>query len=146
MLAWGRILIHHSAASERAGAVDFDQIRRHHVEANGWADVGYHFIVEKVGEGYRALMGRPLFQEGAHCPGQNRTAIGVCFVGDFSAAPPPEAMLVEGARLCAGLCSALKIPPGEIRPHRHFKATLCPGDSFNIEDLQARVRSLLVLR
>lgn len=139
---WNKILVHHSASKDGA-ALDFDAIRRHHIQVNGWSDVGYHFLVEQIGEGARVLMGRPLYREGSHCPGQNQEAVGVCFIGDFTETPPSPSMLAEGARLIAGLSHALKIPPGEVYPHRRFRATECPGNSFPLEELRRRVSDLL---
>lgn len=137
---WKRILVHHSAAPDKAGYLDFDGIRRHHIETNGWADIGYHFIVEHVGTGYRAIAARPLTESGAHCPGQNSVAIGVCFVGNFMDSPPPHEQLVEGSKLIAGLCLLAGIDPVEIEPHKKFRSTECPGDKFPMDELRTMVR------
>lgn len=134
---WKRILIHHSAGHDRPG-LDLPSIRAQH-RAQGWRDVGYHFVVEEVDGATVALMGRPLSWEGSHCPGQNKIAVGVCLVGDFTKAPPSPALLGEAARLVSGLCAALRIPVSEIHPHREFKATACPGDSFPFEQFRGLV-------
>lgn len=132
---WRRILVHHSAGVDTREC-EAHGIRRYHVEARGWRDCGYHFLVERVGEGWVALMGRPLHWEGSHCPGQNREAIGVCFIGDFDEEGPPEQALDVGARLIAGLCAVLGIPLDEIHPHRAYRATECPGAAFPLERLR----------
>lgn len=140
MPTWKRILIHHSASPDKSSYLDFDQIRRYHIEHNGWSDIGYHFIVESVGESIRVIAARPLYLSGAHCPGQNSTAIGICFVGNYTTAPPSDAMLKEGARFIAGLCHVLRIDPTEIKPHREYRSTECPGDKFPMSELVSRVR------
>ena len=53
------------------------QIRRWH-KKRGFNDVGYHYIIRRDGT---LETGRPIEKIGAHCKGQNRHSIGVCFVG-----------------------------------------------------------------
>ena len=126
---WTHILIHHSAGDD-ARSLDLEAIRHWHVDGRGWSDIGYHAVVERVGDAYVAVMGRPLVRAGAHCPGMNRRAIGVCLVGDFTSAPPPAEQLEVAADLVAGLCHVARISPEDVRPHRDFKNTACPGAVF----------------
>lgn len=135
MPAWDKILIHHSAGPDGA-SLDREAIRRHHVEVNKWADIGYHFVVEKVGSRVEVIAGRPLDQDGAHCPGQNSRAIGICFIGDFTAEPPSREALETAAHFIRGLCFALKISRSAIYPHREFRSTECPGKSFPMGKLR----------
>ena len=123
---WQRILIHHSA-SEDGDGVDAEAIRRFHVEVRGWREVGYHQLIERIGNTYQAVSGRPLYMEGAHCPGQNQIALGLCLVGDYSKVAPPMDQMRVAAEVCADWCGRFDIPTEEIHPHRKFKATLCPG-------------------
>lgn len=60
--------------------LDFRRLHR----ANGWKDVGYHYIVFEDG---RVEAGRPLDQVGAHCQrgGHNRFSIGIAYVGGLNA-------------------------------------------------------------
>lgn len=141
MPTWTEIIIHHSVSPDTDG-VDRNDIARWHL-ARHWIDIGYHFIVERVDDRYLAIMGRPLYLEGAHSPGHNRTAIGVCFVGDFSDHAPAHEQLICGARLIAGLCHAIGIPPGLIRAHRDVRATECPGKHFSVDHLRGLVETLL---
>ena len=46
---------------------------------NGWADVGYHYLVQKDG---KIVLGRPIAAQGAHARGANRTSVGICVIGD----------------------------------------------------------------
>lgn len=70
------IVVHHSASPLTATAA---LIRRHHIEENGWTDIGYHLVVEANGDSIR---GRPIDRAGAHCRGHNATSIGICLVGN----------------------------------------------------------------
>jgi len=53
------------------------EIRKWH-KARGWNDIGYHYVIRRDGT---LETGRPIETIGAHCKGQNRYSIGVCFVG-----------------------------------------------------------------
>jgi N-acetylmuramoyl-L-alanine amidase len=53
-------------------------IRKWHMEENGWSDCGYHFIVYVDGT---IAVGRPMEKQGAHCYGYNRESIGTALVG-----------------------------------------------------------------
>ena len=139
---WQTVMIHHSAGSDTS-RVDLQAIRRHHVSANGWADVGYHFFCELVGTSYEVIAGRPLTRDGAHCPGHNKTAIGFCLVGDLSSSPPPQAQWVTAARHVAGLCVALGIDTDHILAHRDHRATECPGKRFDLERFRELVWSFV---
>lgn len=59
--------------------------REHHVDdirawhkAQGWKDVGYHYVITLDGKVER---GRPLSVAGAHCLGHNSHSIGICYIG-----------------------------------------------------------------
>jgi hypothetical protein len=125
-MKWTHIMLHHSAGHDSA-TLDVDNIRRFHIDGRGWQDIGYHFVVELVEGEHVAIMGRPLYLLGAHCPGWNERAIGIVLVGDFTKAAPSPALVACAARLVAGLCSALEIPVSNILEHKDAKPTECPG-------------------
>jgi N-acetyl-anhydromuramyl-L-alanine amidase AmpD len=135
------ILIHHSAGHDGPG-LDYASIKRFHTQEKTppWKDIGYHAVVEKVGEEYVVVMGRPLHWNGAHCPGMNAVAYGVCFVGDFTSGSVPDAQLKVGARFVAGLAHQMKIPILNIEPHRDHRSTDCPGKSFPWERFKKLVQ------
>ncbi|MBP9551198.1 MAG: N-acetylmuramoyl-L-alanine amidase, partial [Veillonella sp.] len=47
---------------------------------NGWAGIGYHFVIRKDGTIER---GRPLSVVGAHAQGNNLHTIGICMARNF---------------------------------------------------------------
>lgn len=149
MSGWNHVVVHHSAGHDTAG-LDTEGITRFH-KSKGWRDVGYAFLVERVGDYYVAIAGRPLVWAGAHEPKANRSGIGVCFVGNFSVTDLPREQLEAGARLIAGLLvliADVTVKPDVaalVKPHRHYKATECPGTRFPLEALHARVWELIRL-
>lgn len=73
-----------SAVSETVGwggrpksTSSVDSVRGGHL-SKGWADVGYHWLVDRDGT---VIQGRPEDVRGVHVAGINRYAIGVCLIG-----------------------------------------------------------------
>lgn len=129
-----RITIHHTAilatsTSERVAAAQIYQIQADHQHSAGWADIGYHYLIDPAG---RIWEGRPIRYQGAHAGGDNnRGNIGVCLLGRFlrgrdGQAPTPEQAATLD-RLLRQLCREHGIGPGNIHFHRRYKATDCPG-------------------
>ncbi len=119
------VVLHHSAG---AGAVE--EVHRIH-RGQGWPGIGYHFYVRKSGEVYR---GRPEEQIGTHTAHYNASTIGVCFEGNFEREQMPEAQYNAGVELVRYLLD--KYGPLEIKRHRDFNATACPGRNFPFEDMK----------
>lgn len=97
--------------------------------ANGWAGIGYHYLIRKDGTIER---GRPRDTVGAHCYGENEHSIGVNLVGNFEEAWPTEAQIDAAERLVARLCMIYGLRPSDdtIKGHRDFNATACPGQNL----------------
>lgn len=126
MPAWKRILVHHSASKD--GVIsDFEAIRQQHVVVNGWAEIGYHAVVERIGNSVVSRAGRPTTMQGAHCPGQNQKALGICVVGNFELEIPDAKHLSALVDQVSTWCAIYRIPVSEIKGHRDYRATLCPG-------------------
>lgn len=58
-----------------------EEIRRVHVDENGWSAIGYHYIIKRNGQVDR---GRPHDAVGAHCRGENSHSIGICLIGGMA--------------------------------------------------------------
>jgi N-acetylmuramoyl-L-alanine amidase len=133
-----RIILHHSGTSD-GEEMSWNAIRKYHIEHNQWADIGYNAGVELVGASYEVLMGRPWDRSGAHCIGQNNVSLGICLVGNFNLAAPPEAQLRCAARHVAMWCRMFEIPVTEIYRHSSFNDTDCPGDYFDLDQFKSMV-------
>jgi N-acetyl-anhydromuramyl-L-alanine amidase AmpD len=68
----------HCSDTPDGRSVTVDDIRRWHVNGNGWSDIGYHFVIYQDGTIHQ---GRPFNKTGAHCKGHNTGSIGTCLVG-----------------------------------------------------------------
>jgi len=112
----------------------------------GWASIGYHFGIELLRDQYEILLGRSLLMDGAHCKekGLNRNGIGICLVGDFDIAPPPEEQLELALKLCEWLCVEFEIPPSRVIGHREAAPwKTCPGLKFPLEEFRTRLAERL---
>ncbi len=104
------------------------EIRRWHVEQNGWKDIGYHFVLDRDGD---SVAGRPIERVGAHVRGHNSNSIGICLIGGFggSATDQFEEHFTEAQRekvlkLLDDLTQ--KFPDAKIRAHNEVAAKACP--------------------
>ena len=139
-------IILHCSATEDGRVVDWQAIRRYHVQHRGWQDIGYHFGIERIGDDYEVLVGRMPTRQGAHASGANHDSLGVCFVGGFDETPPPREQWRRGVELVAWLCAVYKISPGRIYGHRDFTfGKTCPGLSFDTEQFRDEVRKEVLL-
>lgn len=141
--AW--IVIHHSFTKD--GSVkDWDAIKRYHVEVKGWKDVGYHIGIEKVNERYEVFPGRAIGEVGAHAVGFNAKSIGICLVGNFDDAIPPDDQVFLATSVCRELQRRFKIFRDQVIGHRETYALLgepaqksCPGKLFNLDQFRSRL-------
>jgi hypothetical protein len=100
-------------------------IHRHH--AAKWAGIGYNFVITQRGT---VLEGRGWMRVGAHAGTTtgNRTSVGVCFLIDGRRDPPSAAALAAFWDLRAeGVRLGFLTPGHELKLHRDWKATECPG-------------------
>jgi N-acetyl-anhydromuramyl-L-alanine amidase AmpD len=110
------------------------EIRRWHVNDNGWSDVGYHFVIRRNG---LVEQGRHLDHEGAHVHGYNDVAVGVCLVGGVD-----EHGKAENNFTPEQLVSLLKTlrflkayaPDAFIQGHRDFPGVKKDCPSFGVRE------------
>lgn len=129
-----RLTIHHSAVYFRdtrtaTCAAQIQRIQRDHMKGEGWADIGYHFLIDPAG---RIWEGRELRWQGAHAEGDNNIGnIGICVLGNFlrgrGGQQPTRNQLDSMRHLTTHLMKRYEFGADAIHVHRDFKATQCPG-------------------
>ncbi len=117
-----RVILHCSGTTEGT----FESIRKHHVEVNGWDDIGYHSLITTDGILHD---GRPLSVIGAHCEGENKDSIGVCMVGVDKFTIKQIYTLIQHLKV---LMLNFKLTPSDIYGHYEFptakkQGKTCPG-------------------
>lgn len=119
------IILHHSA-----GHGSVEDVHRIH-QSQGWPGIGYHFYVRQDGAIYR---GRTEDQIGTHTAHYNARTIGVCFEGNYQTETMPEAQYNAGVELLQYLLD--KYGQLEIKGHRDYNATACPGRKFPFDEMK----------
>ncbi len=125
-----RIIIHCTATPEGRHHTVAD-VRKWHI-AQGWKDIGYHFLIQLDGQ---VSEGRPIEQVGAHVKGHNSDSIGVVYVGGCDKNMKPKDTRTEAQKLAlrdlVGLLKK-KYPHSTVHGHNEFdKGKACP--SFNVQ-------------
>jgi hypothetical protein len=118
------IVVHHSAfgTSEPAAIQDL------HMDARGFADIAYHYVIGLDGTIYE---GREIHVRGAHVQGYNTGSLGIVLIGNFNEGEPSAAQVES----LSGLVDYLRYTYG-IRylaghkdyPEQSPDGTLCPGE------------------
>ncbi len=73
-------IIVHCTATPEGRHHDVADITRWHLQ-RGFNTIGYHYLIHLDGT---IEEGRDISRSGAHCSGQNRNSIGVCYVGGMT--------------------------------------------------------------
>ena len=135
-----RMTLHHSgepggvyASSIWATGREILRIQRYHQGNKGWADIGYHYIVDREG---RVWQGRPVSYQGAHAKGDaNRGNVGIVILGNYS---PRKQSLTRRRRdslklLVLKLGRIFSISQDHLYTHSQILPghTTCPGPGIN---------------
>jgi tetratricopeptide (TPR) repeat protein len=128
-----RLTIHHTGGptfwgrSSAETAYEIRKIQRVHQRENHWADIGYHYIIDRVG---RVWQGRPLAYQGAHAHGTaNRGNIGIVVLGNYVHQGMTTAQIRTLRSLVHRLSRQYSIPSSRIYTHGEIRhgQTDCPG-------------------
>ena len=158
--------LHHTAGFSATTLTDgLEQVRRiqdFHQNGRGWSDIGYQFLMDQEG---RLYQGRPFLNEadpfdqgprlvqGAHVGGANTGNIGVSLMGCYH---PPEGVGCRDEITPVAIDSLIgtfgflseryDVSPDNMRGHRDFGATSCPGDNnyLMLSDFMLKVEDLLL--
>lgn len=118
--SWGsrdEVTLHYSYGPE---SQTVRSIQDHHMDGNGWADIGYNFLVDHKGVAYE---GRGWDGVGAHAAPRNTQGIGICFIGRDGMSDAAKATVValydEACRRAGRTLDR--------KGHRDINSTSCPG-------------------
>ncbi|MCB0037990.1 MAG: N-acetylmuramoyl-L-alanine amidase [Anaerolineales bacterium] len=119
------LVVHHSA-------LDFDlgpqSIQALHMRHNAFADIGYHFVIDGLGQLYE---GRSIHVRGAHTGGHNTGYVGVCLLGNFEEISPIQAQWDTLRQLTSYLQTTYTIT--NLGGHLDYQpgVTVCPGANLH---------------
>jgi len=137
-----RITVHHDGmppvAMRSVGDVGgrIEQIRQSHVSGRGWADIGYHYVVDQQG---RVWEGRNIRFQGAHVKDQNENNLGILVLGNFDRQQPTASQIQALDRFVAAQMQRYRINLRDVRTHQERAPTECPGR--NLQGYIVRSRS-----
>lgn len=139
------ITIHHTSGKltksldESISEIQF--IQDYHQNAKGWNDIGYHFLVDQMGNIFE---GRPLKTVGAHVYLKNTNNIGISLMGNYH--PPkndiPSKEAISAISFIASyIVDNYFVQKSSFYAHRDLAATNCPGDFlyFKIPEIKEEV-------
>jgi hypothetical protein len=128
--ALSRMTVHHSAAAAAKVSGAPGRVRGYqafHQKDRGWVDLAYHFIIDRSGNVYE---GRPVDARGDTATSYDPTGhLLPCLDGDYDSQEPTDAQMAALAGLLAWGAVAFGLDPLEIRGHRDWAATSCPGNT-----------------
>lgn len=113
------------------------EIRRWH-RAQGWSDIGYHWVIGRSGE---LRPGRAETVIGAHVQGRNAGTIGICLIGGHGSAETdaPERHFTErqlDALRAQIEAISMRTQIATVSGHNQYAAKACPG--FHVPTWWAR--------
>ncbi len=133
------VTVHHTAdpnglpaASFIANAARVRAYQSAHQDTEKWADIGYHFIIDRQG---RIFEGRELCWQGAHAGNEqaNLHNVGIALMGDFERMKPNEAQSKTLSSLLGWLVKEYSLSWSVVKGHNDVKrahmakGTSCPG-------------------
>ncbi|MDX2033223.1 MAG: N-acetylmuramoyl-L-alanine amidase [Blastocatellia bacterium] len=141
------LIVHHTATGNDAPGNDWAAVMRSiwnfHIFTNGWADIGYNYLIDPNGVVYEGRAGGDNVQ-GAHFSGVNGGTMGVSMIGTFTDVAPPEPALASLRKILAWKADQRGIDPAakslhaasgrmldNISGHRDGPgSTECPGNAL----------------
>jgi RHS repeat-associated protein len=135
------IVIHHAG---NANNPTINDIQNEHMDIKGYADIGYHYVIDKAGTVYE---GRNIGVRGAHVEMGNSKRIGVLVIGDFEPGDYLELPILGEIQIndelpdvpSASQINALRelteyldtrFGIDFVAGHNEFNSTRCPGDNL----------------
>jgi hypothetical protein len=143
--------VHHTVSANDYAPADVPALLRgiqaYHMDANGWDDIGYNFLVDRAGqiwEGRSGGIDRNVV--GAHVAGLNTGSVGVAVIGDHRTVAPTSASVGAVAQVLGWRLGLAGIDPTAsttmtgldgkavslrtISGHRDAASTECPGQQL----------------
>ena len=124
-------LVVHCSATKPSMDIGLREIKRWHVDDNGWRDVGYHYIIRRNGE---VELGRSNRDTGAHAAGYNHKSVSLCMVGGMAEDNSAENnFTAQQWTALLDLVKQIKVdyPEANVIGHNEISEKECP--SFDVQ-------------
>lgn len=107
------------------------EVKRWHVEDNGWSDIGYHFMVGR--DQGRIVACRPIERTGAGVRGHNKGKVHICLFGGHGSSAADDFKehftYAQGEMLYKFIKNLMLQYPSikKVSGHNEYAAKACPG-------------------
>jgi N-acetylmuramoyl-L-alanine amidase len=134
-----RIIVHHTGTPAN---ITIQRIAEFQVKNKDLPGITYQVCITADGQAYQT---QPLTLMAAHAGQDSRDSVGVCLIGDFTNAQPPQSQLEAAASVLAQLAIHLKLTSDQIFGYSEIVKTQSPGATWPTwkGPLLTRVRSLM---
>ncbi|MDQ3570187.1 MAG: peptidoglycan recognition protein [Actinomycetota bacterium] len=161
--------VHHTTGPNNYSPGDVPRMLRamqaYHMDANGWDDIGYNFLVDRFGRMWEGRAGSRQRAIGAHTRGFNTASTGVAVLGTFTRTSPPPASVDGVARVVGWMLGTNGVDPAgsatmtsagsdkyragrsvsfpAVSGHRDGTSTTCPGQRLydQLPEIRNRARA-----
>lgn len=149
------IVVHHTA--NPGNSTDYSlahamqicrSIQNFHMDGNGWADSGQQFTISRGGyrlegrhQSLSVVRGGTKHVQGANVGGHNSEVIGIENEGLYTSVNVPQALWNSLVDMVAWIADQYGTAVNNIRGHRDFNSTECPGDVLygRLQELRGEV-------
>lgn len=127
-----RITVHHdgmgpfTSTDMMATKQRLESIRKAHL-GQGWADIGYHYVVDPAGRVWEA---RPTSLQGAHVRDENDGNLGIMVLGNYERQRPTGQATASLEAFIIQQRQQYGVPVSAVYTHQELRATACPGRSL----------------
>jgi tetratricopeptide (TPR) repeat protein len=147
-----KITVHHTGgdliwgSSAADTAEEIRRIQNYHQNRQGWADIGYHYMIDRAGNIWQ---GRQMRYQGAHARGSaNLGNVGIALMGNYVHQSLTTAQYRSLESLILKLCEHFGISPAQVYTHREIchGTTDCPGSAVTaaVREIRQDVRRRLL--
>jgi len=137
-----RITMHHDGfpfattfTDYNSAAARMEHYRRGH-RGRGWADIGYHYVLDPGGRLWEA---RDIQYQGAHVKDHNEHNLGIMIMGNYNLQYPTDVQLTALRDAVSYFRRKYNVSQRAIFTHRELGPTSCPGN--NMQPKIASMRS-----
>lgn len=110
------LIVHHTASAN--SATDYPALMRSfwelHVKGNGWADIGYNFLIDPAGTAWE---GRGDGILGAHFSGVNTATAGISMIGTYTGVAPSAPAIEKLVELLTWQAARYNLDPHGVTLH-----------------------------
>ncbi|MCG3212250.1 MAG: hypothetical protein FOGNACKC_05898 [Anaerolineae bacterium] len=119
-----RVIIHHAGTPP---SVTVQRIAEYQVKTKDLPGITWHYCTTADGQVYQT---QPLTVTAAHAGQNSLDSVGICLVGNFTDAPPPEAQLNATASVLAQVLASLKLGLDQVVGYSEIAVTGSPGATW----------------